>query len=148
MKKLVLSLGIMALGFMAIANPPKKTFVPRFNTYLANQSLVSMYGKVDQLEWKLCANDLLRANYVIDGEKFSSFFDQEGNFLATTTFVMLEDMPTNIRKKVKEKFEGHEIKSIVHRSTESEISYFVEVMEQGKTRVYQVKTSGVISRFQ
>ena len=87
------------------------------------------------------------ADYVIDGEKFSSFFELDGTFVATTAAVKLQEIPVKIRKNIQAKLGSKEIRNIVHYATETEIAYFVETLEYGKEKVYRVGSNGSISRF-
>jgi hypothetical protein len=147
MKKLFLSMGIVALSAMAFANPPKKGNSDKLYNYAASQSLYQMYGKVESLSWRLSGDKLFRADYVIDGEKFSSFFDLDGTFVATTAVIKLEEIPAKIRKNIQAKLGSKEIRNILHYATETEITYFVETLEYGKDKVYRVSPNGSISRF-
>jgi hypothetical protein len=147
MKKLFLSMGIVALSAMAFANPPKKSNSDKQYTYAAKQSLYQMYGKVENLTWQQSKEKLVRADYVIDGEKFSSFFELDGSFIATTAAVKLEEIPVKIRKNIQAKLGNGEISNIVHYATETELLYFVQTLEMGKEKVYRVSPNGSISRF-
>jgi hypothetical protein len=147
MKKFFLSASFAALTLIAVANPPK-TKSGELYTYPASQTLQLLYGEVENLKWSKSKDDLLRADFFIDGEAFSSFFDQKGNFVATTSNKNMEELPAMVRKGIKGKLEGKEIGSIIHYSSDSENAYFVECQEKGKKKVFKVTSNGSISRFQ
>jgi hypothetical protein len=148
MKKLFLSLSLAAVTLLAVANPPKnKDKEKMLYTYAANQTLQQRYGSVEDLKWSKAKDNLIRADFIIDGETFSSFFNQQGDFVATTTERTLTQLPAMVRKIVKTKFDGKEITNMVQYHSDTEIAYYVEVIDRGKTKVFKITSAGGISRF-
>jgi hypothetical protein len=151
MKKLFLSMSMAAVSLLALANAPKNNSeksAKKFFTYTASQTLQGMYGKVEKLQWSKAKDDLLRADFSIDGENFTTFFDLEGQFVATTSVKSIDQLPAVVRKSLKQKFEGKEISSLVQYESASETAYFAEIRENNKTRIFRVGTNGAINRFQ
>jgi hypothetical protein len=147
MKKLFLSLSMASLSLLALATPPEKNGKQNY-PYAANQTLQQLYGKVENLKWTNPKSDLLRADYEIDGEKFTSFFDVEGKFVATTQEISFDQLPAVARKQLKLKFQGKEFNKVMHYQSNESTCYYVEVLDDSATTIYKVSSEGSISRFQ
>lgn len=147
MKKLVLTTCVAVVSLLAFAKPPKKDNSKGLYTYAANQSLKTMYGKVDNLTWSQTKNHMLRANFTQEGEALSVFFDENGNYVATTSEISIEQVPSAARKAIKSKSEGNEVLGLVQYSSDTEMAYFLELNEGGKHAIYKVSGRGVISKF-
>jgi hypothetical protein len=147
MKKLFLTLSFAAFGLLVMANPPKKNGKKGNFPYAPNQTLVHMYGEVENLRWTKSLDDLVRADFQIDGENFSTFFERDGKFVATTHEISLEQLPAIARKSLKAKMPGKDYTKIVHYQSNESATYFVEVAEQDGTAIYKLSSEGDISRF-
>ena len=139
-----------AVSLLTLANVPgtanKKNTKNNF-TYAAQQSLQQLYGTVENLQWSQVKDNMLRADFSVEGEQITSFFEPDGRFVATTCTKKLEQLPALVRKVVKNKFEGHEIISIVSYTNESDEAYFVEIRDGDKRKVFRINSNGGISRF-
>jgi hypothetical protein len=147
MKKLFLTMSLAVASLLLFANPPKKENKKGNYPYAANQSLMQMYGEVENLRWSDSKDERLRADFQIDGENFSTFFERDGKFVATTHDISFEQLPAMARKPLKAKFQGVEFSKIVYYQSNETASYFVEVVEEGETSIYKVSSEGHISRF-
>ncbi len=147
MKRLFLSICVAAVSLVAFAKPPKKNNSERLFTYSANESLKVMYGKVDNLSWSRAKNNLTRANFTIDGEKLSAFFDVDGRHVATTTEVAIDQLPVAARKAVKTKSEGNQVVGLVEYSSDNETAYYLELSDGKKNTIYKITGSGLVSKF-
>lgn len=140
-----MSLGIASL--LVFATPPGKTNKKQTYSYLAAQELIQRYGEVENLKWSESKDNLIRADFQIDGQNFSTFFYRDGNFVATTHEVTFDQLPAMARKPLKAKFPGVEFSKMVHYQSNESASYFVEVVQEGETTIYKVTDEGQISRF-
>lgn len=147
MKKLFLSIAMASVSLLVLANPPKKNNDRGKYPYAADQTLYKMYGKVENLKWSQAREEMHRADFQIDGENFSTFFDAEGNFVATTHEISLEQLPAAARKALKAKFTAKNIGKIVHYQSNESSSYFAEILDEGGAVIYTVGSEGGISRF-
>jgi len=147
MKKLFLTLSMVVVTLLVIARPPKKNNKKQTYSYAAAQELTQMYGEVENLRWSDSKDNLIRADFQIDGQNFSTFFYRDGSFAATTHQVTFDQLPAQARKPLKAKFQGVEFSKIVHYQSNETESYFVEMVEEGVTSIYRVSSEGSISRF-
>ena len=147
MKKILLTMSLAVVTLLVFANPPKKNNKNQTFFYAAAQKLTQMYGEVEKLRWSDSKENLIRADFQIDGQNFSTFFSREGEFIATTHEVTFEQLPAMARKPLKAKFPGVEFSKMVHYQSYETASFFVEVVEEGETTIYKVTDEGSISRF-
>jgi len=147
MKKLLLTMSLAVVTLLVFANPPKKNNKKQSFSYAAAQELSKMYGEVENLRWSESKENLIRADFQIDGQNFSTFFDRSGGFVATTHEVSFEQLPAMARKPLKVKFQGVEFSKMVHYQSNDTESFFVEVVEEGVTSIYKVTSEGSISLF-
>jgi hypothetical protein len=144
MKKLLLSFSLAAFSLLAMATPPKKPTAEIYS-YVAKESLKNLYGEVDNLHWVKSKDDMVRANFTIDGEVFSAFFDSDGKHVATTSEKTVAQLPAMIRKTVKERFDEKTIANIVQYESPVENAYFLEVEQEGDKKIYKLNPGGRIS---
>ncbi len=147
MKKLIFSFCLAAVGLLAYAEPPKKNNSDRLYIYAANESLKVMYGKVQDLTWSKAKDGLIRADFTIDGEKHSAFFEGEGRHVATTTEVSVEQLPAAVRKTVKAKIKDASMLGLIQYISETETAYYLEVSDGEKKTIYKVSGSGLATKF-
>jgi hypothetical protein len=146
MKKLLLSFSLATFSLLAMATPPKKSPTD-FYTYVARENLKIMYGEVENLHWVKSKDDMIRANFTIDGDAFSAFFDADGKHVATTIEKTVAELPAIIRKMVKARFDEKSIANIVQYESPVESAYFLEVQEGSGNKIYSVSSAGRISLF-
>ncbi len=144
MKKLLLSFSLATFSLLAIANPPKKPGTEIY-TYAVEEGLKSMYGEVDNLHWVKSKDDMIRANFTIDGDAFSAFFDADGKHVATTSEKTVAELPAMIRRMVKARFDETTIANIVQYESPVENAYFLEVEQEGGKKIYKLNSGGRIS---
>jgi hypothetical protein len=116
-----------------------------FFSYEAKESLKNWYGEVDNLHWVKSKDDMIRANFTIDDDVFSAFFDSEGKHVATTSEKTVAQLPAMIRKSVKARFDEKTIANIVQYESHLDNAYFFEVEQEGSKKKYKLNPGGRIS---
>jgi len=151
MKKIFFSSLFAVISMLAIAgnnNPEaKKTKAPNPANYQCIQGLESLFGKLDNVIWTTSKNDLIRANFSLDGEAYSVFFERDGSYVATTRRITISDIPAPIRVKIKEKFSPEQLETLVHYTSSKDEAYFVEVTTDSKTTIWRISTEGKVEKF-
>lgn len=152
MKKIFFSSFFAVISLLAIAgnnNPANKKQKVEASpaNYQCIQSLEGLFGKVENLTWTTSKNDLIRANFSLDGESYSVFFERDGKYVATTRRITLSDIPAPIRVKIKEKFSPEQLETLVHYSSSIDEAYFVEITKADKTNIWRISTDGKVEKF-
>ncbi|MCU0374260.1 MAG: hypothetical protein MUF24_03040 [Chitinophagaceae bacterium] len=151
MKKIFFSSLFAVISLLAIAgnnNPKAKKNNPSSPAnYQCIQGLENLFGKVDNVAWTTTKNDLIRANFSLDGESYSVFFEKDGSYVATTRRITLSNVPAPIRVKIKEKFSPEQLETLVHYTSSKDEAYFVEVTTDSKTTIWRISTEGKVEKF-
>ena len=146
MKKFFLSMSIVAASMLAIADPIENSS-EKLTTYAANESLKAIYGKVGVVVWRQAKDNLLRADFTLDGEKHSAFFEADGRHVATTVETSLDRLPTAVHKAITAKTKGKEMIGLVQYTSETETAYFVEILDGKRKSIFKISPTGTVSRF-
>lgn len=146
MKKLIIIAAVaFALGMSAHANAILEDVKV---SYVVRQAFYAEFGKVKNVTWQKASNDMLRADFELDKEKVSAFFNEDGDHIATTVQKDIETLPAKLRRAIKDKFGAQEPKELFELISDEESAFFFSVEEGGKTEVYKAYTSGNISKYQ
>ena len=144
MKKFVLASMIALASVTAMAN----TILEDVKiSYVVRQAFIQEFGAVKNVNWQKAGEDILRANFNLDGEKISAFFNYEGNHLATTIQKELKDLPRKLEKAIVEQFGKRQPQELFELINEDDHAYFFVIEEDGKSQVYKAYSSGHINRF-
>ncbi len=116
--------------------------------YAVRQAFAQEFGNVKNVTWQKASNNMLRADFLVDEEKVSAFFSEDGNHVATTVQKDLQTLPGKLRAAIKEKFNNKEPKELFELISDEEHAYFFAMEEKGKTTVYKAFGSGTIRPFE
>jgi hypothetical protein len=145
MKKLFLSMSIAAFGMLAMANPKEGS--EKINTSSASESLKTIYGYVGPVKWRQAKENLLRADFTVDGQLHSAFFEADGRHVATTIETPIDKVPTAVRKAISSHAKGKELIGLVQYTSDTESVFFVEYKQGKKKSIFKISPTGSVSRF-
>jgi len=111
-------------------------------TYRTNQSLVAEFGDVDNLKWSAASNNLTRADFTVDDQAITAFFDDAGEYVASTRVLTLNDLPKKLKSTVTKKLVGENITNILYMTAKEESSYFIETQTDGVRKVWKGQEFG------
>ncbi|MES2648511.1 MAG: hypothetical protein V4717_16650 [Bacteroidota bacterium] len=127
----------------AIAN---KTSKQKTFTVAATHSFEKEFGTVAEVNWSTTATNMLRASFKQDDESVSAFFDQSGNYVATTVNRTAESLPAKLRAAINKKEKDGIITEAVEFTSDDEQSYYVKVYVNGKEKLYKGSSIGQITQ--
>lgn len=139
MKTLLLSTAFAFVTLLATASGTKEKNVA---TYRTNQSLVAEFGDVDNLKWSAASNNLTRADFTVDDQAITAFFDDAGDYVASTRVMTLNDLPKKLKSTVTKKLSGENITNILYMTAKDESSYFIETQTDGIRKVWKGQDFG------
>jgi hypothetical protein len=114
-------------------------------TVVALNSFENEFGKVADVEWSTTSSNLLRASFKQDDESVSAFFDQAGNYVATTINRSAESLPAKLRAAISKKEKDGIITEAIEFNNDMEQSYFIKVYANGKEKLYKGSSLGQIT---
>ena len=116
-------------------------------SYVVRQAFIQEFGSIKNVNWQKVGNDILRANFSLEGDKISAFFNYDGDHLATTIQKEIGDLPLKLRTAIKNKFGDKEPTELFELINNDDQAYFFVMEEKEKSIVYKAYSSGHISTF-
>ncbi|HMP92971.1 MAG TPA: hypothetical protein PKD90_08885 [Phnomibacter sp.] len=116
-------------------------------TYTATQNLIIQFGEITNVTWSNAMSNMMRADFMIDNESISAFFDSNGEFVASTRSISRQQLPIKLRLKVDAKLTMANITHMFELSSPQEHAYYFEVEEDGKKKVWKGYDYGVLERY-
>ncbi len=146
MKKIILSVALAACSLLTIANPINGK-QEKIYSYQAEQFIISMHGKVENIKWSNSKDGLIRADFTIDDESISMFFKKDGEYVACTHVIELIQLPAGLRKAVKENLDSDNIQKLIHYMSDKDEAYFAELKEDGIQVIYRINLNGRVEKY-
>ena len=145
MKTLLLAGALAFSSIVSFASP-----TPNANntlSYRATQNLYSLYGQLENVEWRKSINNMIRADFVQDETSYAIFFSADGEFLAETKKVTRADLPLALRKKTDQKFKEVNLIESLELTSADEHVWFFKTESAGKTTIWKGQSSGSIEEY-
>ena len=117
-------------------------------TVVAANSFENEFGKVEDVNWSTTSTNMLRASFKQENESVSAFFDQSGNYVATTVSRTAESLPAKLRAAISKKEKDGIITEALEFTNDEEQSYYVKVYVNGKEKLYKGNSYGQITQVQ
>lgn len=144
MKKIILSAALAFSSIFAIASGTKEKSIASYRTV---QNLAKEFGDVENLKWSSASNNMTRADFTVDDQKISAFFDEAGEYVASTKILTVNNLPKKILTSLNKKLEGATITSVIHMTTAEDSSYFIESELNGVKKVWKGYSSGMVGAY-
>jgi hypothetical protein len=143
MKALLLS-GLLAASTLAVsAKAPRKGQVL---SYRAHQNLQSLFGNVKDLSWSEAKNNMIRADFTAGDESVTTFFDEQGEVVATTRTLTRDQLPFRLRLDLDQRYAGAKVINMIELSSQTELAYFIEIEKNGKREMLKGYDYGKLSQ--
>lgn len=143
MKTFFISVLLLA-GSFAIASGTKEKVSVSYHTL---QSFQSEFGNIEDVKWSQAMNNMTKADFIMDDVPVVAYFDENGEFFASTIDLKFEDLPRELRKAVSEKLADAKILSVFEMTSKYERCYFIETEVDGKKKVWKGNSVGGLSRY-
>jgi hypothetical protein len=108
----------------------------------AVQNFESSYGGASKVEWTLKDN-FTKASFLQDEQKVEVFYNPEGDFIATTKHVKMEELPTFVKRTFTKKYSDYTVKEAFKFTAEDETEYFVSAENEKESLVLKVAQGSV-----
>jgi len=115
---------LFALFVMALS---AKSFAGNKNTgseekekeasYFAQNNFQAKFQDAKEVKWTV-GNNYQKASFVLDGIKKSAFFNQQGDFIATTEYIKADKLPADSQQKLKKQYKDYSVAEILKYDVE------------------------------
>ena len=106
-------------------------------------SFIKEFGSVEEVIWSTAANNMLRASFIQDDEKVNAFFNENGEFMASTIELAPEKLPSKLKAAINKKVKDAVITEAVQLQGDDQ-AYFVKVYVNGVEKVYKGSSLGAL----
>jgi hypothetical protein len=141
MKRYFLAVAFGLSGLASFANAdPKSIKAP----YQAKENLRQQYGDVKDVTWKEAQGNLIRADFVQDGQAITLFYDKSGEPVATTVVVDKSQLPFRLKTALEKELKGQTIEELFYVDAPDQNAYFFSYSDKGKKKVFRAYDNGNI----
>jgi hypothetical protein len=137
MKRLVLTLTI-ALSLISLSS--FKSADDSIAPDAAIKSFKSAFKSATEVSWSI-TDDLYKANFSLNGQYVSAFYDAEGQMVALTKNLTSLELPIALQAKLKKNYEGYWISDLIEVAREEGTSYYI-TLENADSKLI-LKSSGL-----
>ena len=137
MKKLLFTALIaISLTSSAFASSTKEV-----GYHIAN-SFATSFPKASLVQWKITA-DYTKASFVLNNVNTEAFYNRNGDLIATSYAVTIDEMPTNVKRSLAKKYSDYTVKEAIKFDGVEETAYFISA-ENDKGAIILKVTGGYI----
>jgi hypothetical protein len=137
MKRLVLTFAI-ALSFIGFSS--FKSTDDSIAPDAAIKSFRSAFKSATEVSWSVTEN-LYKANFSLNGQYVSAFYNAEGQMIALTKNLSSLELPIALQAKLKKNYDGYWISDLIEVAGEEGTSYYI-TLENADTKLI-LKSSGL-----
>lgn len=147
MKKAFLITAV-TFGFFISANAfSPKNKIMRITTPKIEQTFKEEFGEQQNVEWSREGTDLVHATFVIDNQTANAYFDDDGNYVCSTSQIQKENLPLKLKIAANKEFAEASVNAILQMNNPDETAYFFQVTDSRGTKVWKGYSNGSIELF-
>lgn len=90
----------------------------------AIQSFKSTFAQASEVSWSV-ANNLYRADFTLNGQYASVFYEADGNLVATTRNISSLQLPITLQASLRKDYADYWISDLIEVTNAEGVSYFV-----------------------
>ena len=103
----------------------------------------AMYAGASGVDWT-STGKFTKASFVQNEKKMDVFYNLDGDFVAATTQLKVDEIPASIKKTLEKRYSDYVVKEAFQYKSYDEVTYFISVENQKEDVVLKV-TDGVLS---
>src|SRR5271165_781764 len=156
MKRIFLTIATAALFSVTVfaADGGKKANETAPNvSYTVQQEFIADFAGAQNVVWTVTKN-VTKADFTIDGEKKTAFYNRAGDFLGTTQVIGYNAIPAKSQKVIAEQYKGYTPVDVIVYQANEEVktdieatSYFVDLKNSAHEVLVRVTETGSIEFF-
>src|SRR5437868_3408441 len=142
MKNLILS----ALLAVTVATTAFATGESNISSFVLN-SFRQDFKDVSNVTWTT-KTDFARAAFIQNHRKMEVFYDREGNLIAISKNIALDELPVNAKRAFAKKYEGFTVKEAIKFNGTGEQSYYLSAENEKESVIVKVDQDEQLSVFE
>lgn len=113
----------------------------------AQKSLIEEFKDAKEIDWAT-KGALTEATFEWNGQKLQAFYTQDGDQVALSRQVSVDQLPVKVLRAIKGKYSDYKTtEAIEFNSTDTGLSYYVSLEKNNKKTILNVSTDGLVSVF-
>ncbi len=145
-KNIFLAFSASLICIYASAFDSSKAAKPFINAKF-EQALYNEFGNCDQVEWSKNADNTIEASIKVDGQAVQAFFNEDGEYLCSTTRMEKSELPLKLRLAIDKQLPNVGISAILQKSSAEGTSYFFQGVDGKSIKVWKGTADGQIEMF-
>lgn len=141
MKKVFVTMLVAALGTAAFAttgDPINTRAIVTFNQLFAAATEVA-WAPVEE-------TDLVKANFVYNGEPAEAYFNNEGEMVAAGRYISYKQLPMSVTRKIAQQYTDYAVSpKVIEYESNGEVNYFVTLLGQKQDLVIKTTAGGSLT---
>ncbi|HEX8461930.1 MAG TPA: hypothetical protein VF623_10890 [Segetibacter sp.] len=141
MKKLfIIALLALSIGSSAFANTTaaiSKTVINRF---------YAEYKDASNVSWSTTGN-YAKASFTVDNKKMEAYYNTNGEVVATSTNISLDELPVNAKRTFAKKFAGYTVKEAIRFEGAEESGYYISAENDKLSIILKVNENNQVGIF-
>ncbi|MEJ7828221.1 MAG: hypothetical protein WKF91_08505 [Segetibacter sp.] len=109
----------------------------------AVENFESAYGGASNVEW-ISKENFTKASFVQNEQKVEVFYNLDGDYIATTTQIKLDHVPTFVKRIVAKNYSDYTVKEAFKFQADDEAAYFISAENEKENVVLKVN-GGLLS---
>jgi hypothetical protein len=145
-KNIFLAFSASLICICASAFDSSKMAKPFINPKM-EQALYNEFGNCDQVAWSKNADNTIEASIKVDGQPVQAFFNEDGEYLCSTTKMEKENLPLKLRLAMDKQFANVGISAILQKSSPEGTSYFFQGIDGKFIKIWKGTANGEIELY-
>jgi len=140
--KTILLASVLALATFTVTAKSNNSF--KKVSYSTLKSFQQQFGEVENVAWSSAADHMTRATFTSEGETVTAFFNNEGEFVATTVNRAIDELPLKLRNNIKGYAKDAQVVEIVELQGDTEQAYFVKLRTDAGEKILKGYSNGYL----
>lgn len=93
-------------------------------------------------------NDYTKAAFTVDNTKMEVYYKNDGDLIATSKSITLEELPIGAKRAFAKRFEGYDVKEAIKFEGFDEVSYYISGENEKESVILKVNEQNLVSVFE
>lgn len=141
MKRYLLAAAFGLVSLASFANNGSKSIKAPF---AAKERFKEQFGNVKEVAWSEAQGNLIRADFVQEGQSITAFYDKSGEPVATTIAMEKSQLPYRLRLALEKELKGQTIDELFYVDAPEQTAYFFSYNDNGRKKIFKAYDNGSI----
>jgi hypothetical protein len=102
----------------------------------------SEFTEANNVQWNV-KSEYIKASFEVDGKKADAFYSHDGEYLGSSSKIVLEDLPVQAKRTFAKKYADYTVLEAIKFNGTEETAYFVSAENEKQSVVLKITNGGV-----